>query len=603
MQFNLGGFMNRSMAVFLFAAFLAIILSCGSGQQVPVEKGAIELVENGLLSGAPVVGRPGASLEERMASLGVPAVSIAVIQDYEIVWAKAFGIADRSTGRMADTKTLFQAASISKPVTAMAVHRLVERGTLDLDTPVNEYLESWKVPGNELTSATSVTLRMLLSHTGGTTVSGFPGYEPGVALPSLQQVLDGESPANTPPIRVDIPPGETSRYSGGGTTIVQQMLIDVVGKPFPELMREMVLGPAGMMDSAFDQPLSPDRVENAAKAHRDGEASSGNSHIYPELAAAGLWTTPTDLARFAIAIQRSVRGDEDALIAQSTAEHMLTPVQGDAALGLFRLRKRGETYFGHGGGNFGFRCQLIFHPDKGYGAVVMTNASRGEVVADEVLNAIAHVYGWQGYLPEPIQPIEIGADELDTSTGRYRAGPNQVVVLTSGDGFLLHRGVLRPGVIPLYPVAPNIFRYPERYDDAFTFVRGQDGQIERIESESAGITWTSLADDELLAPELLLAGRIDEAIALYREMDVKEQRLNQVGYELLAEPDRVDEAISVFRLNTELFPDSSNTWDSLGEGYMTAGRTELAIANFEKSLKLDPANENAVAMLERLRAE
>jgi tetratricopeptide (TPR) repeat protein len=178
-----------------------------------------------------------------------------------------------------------------------------------------------------------------------------------------------------------------------------------------------------------------------------------------------------------------------------------------------------------------------------------------------------------------------------------------VVVLTTGDGFLLHREVLLPGVVALYPVAPNTFRYPERYDDAFTFVRGQDGRIERIESESAGITWTPLADDELLAPELLLAGRVDEAIALYREMDVEEQRLNRVGYGLLAEPDRVDEAISIFRLNTALFPESSNTWDSLGEGYMTAGRTELAIANYEKSLELDPSNANAVAMIERLRGK
>jgi tetratricopeptide (TPR) repeat protein len=434
-------------------------------------------------------------------------------------------------------------------------------------------------------------------------VSGFPGYEPGNALPSLKQVLDGESPANTPPIRVDIPPGEISRYSGGGTTIVQQMLMDVVGKPFPELMQEMVLVPVGMTDSAFDQPLSTNRVDNSAKAHRANVELGGNSHIYPELAAAGLWTTPTDLAKFAIAIQRSVRSDENALIAKTTAEQMLQPVQGDVALGLFRLQKRGESYFGHGGGNYGFRCQLIFHPERGYGAAVMTNASGGEVVADEVLNAIAHVYGWEGYLPESIQPIELGADELDTYTGRYRAGPDQVVVLTAGDGFLLHREVLRPGVIPLYPVAPNTFRYPERYDETFIFVRGEDGRIQSIESEAAGITWTRLAGDERLAPELLLAGRIDDAIALYRELDVEEQRINQVGYRLLGEPDRLEEAISVFKLNTELFPESFNTWDSLGEGYMTAGQTDLAIANYEKSLKLDPSNANAVAMLERLREE
>jgi CubicO group peptidase (beta-lactamase class C family) len=517
------------------------------------------------------------------------------------VWAKAYGIADRSTGRIADTETLFQAASISKPVTATAVHRMVESGALDLDAPVNTYLESWKLPENELTRTTPVTLRMLLSHTGGTTVSGFPGYEPGDAVPTLQQVLDGSGPANTAAIRVDIPPGETVRYSGGGTTIVQQMLIDTVGKPFPELMQEMVLGPAGMARSAFDQPLSADRAQNAAKAHQGRDGSDSNSHTYPELAAAGLWTTPSDLARFAIAIQRSVRGDVGALISRDTAQRMLTPVQGDAALGLFRLNRRGEAYFGHNGGNYGFRCRLLFHPDGGYGAAVMTNGSSGGELVDEVYNAVARVYGWPGYLPEEIDPIEVGADELESFAGRYRIGPDRVAVLSAGDGVLLHREVLRPGDTPLYPVGPNTFRYADRFVGAFSFVHAEDGGIEAIESQTDGILWDRLADHELLAPELLLAGRTDEAIAIYRGLDVDERRLNQVGYELLAEPDRLDEAIAVFLLNTELYPESSNTWDSLGEAYMEKGQTELAIANYEKSLALDPSNTNAVAMLERLR--
>jgi len=595
--------MKPSMAAVVTAAFLATLVSCGPAERAQVEPGPIERVENGLLSGAPVAGEAGASLEERMASLGVPAVSIAVIDDFEIAWAKAYGVADRAAGRTADTDTLFQAASISKPVAAAAVHRLVETGTLDLDTPVNSYLESWKLPENELTRATPVTLRMLLSHTGGTTVHGFPGYEPTDAVPTLQQVLDGSGPANTPPIRVDIPPGQTVRYSGGGTTILQQMLIDVVGKAFPELMQEMVLGPAGMTNSTFDQPLPSDRVGDAAKAHTGSDGSDDNSHIYPERAAAGLWTTPSDLARFAIAIQRSVRGDEGALMAQATAEEMLTPVLDDAALGLFRVQRPGEAYFSHGGGNYGFRCYLIFHPEAGYGAAVMTNGSNGGEVARDVVNAIARVYGWSGYLPEEIVPIDLGADELDDLVGRYRAGPDEVVVLSTGDGVLLHGQVTRPDVIRLYPVAPNSFRYAERFEGVFSFVRSEDGRIEAIESQPAGISWERLADDELLAPELLLAGRTDEAIAAYRELGVEEDRLNRIGYRMLAEPDHIDEAIAFFLLNTKLFPESFNTWDSLGEGYMEAGQTELAISSYEKSLELDPSNLHAAAMIEKMRGE
>ncbi len=592
---------GRSSLVVFFCVL--VLVSCASETPPPTDAELIGQVEQGLFDGAPVAGRAGTPLEERMASLEVAAVSIAVIQDFEVIWAKAYGISDRSTGQGADTETVFQAASISKPVTAMAVHRLVESGDLDLDTPINQYLRSWTLPENELTTATPVTLRMLLSHTGGTTVHGFPGYEPDASLPSLQQVLDGESPANTPAIRVDIPPGERVRYSGGGTTIVQQMLIDVLGKSFPELMHEMVLGPFGMSESAFEQPLASSRARNAAKAHVGNEKNGGNSHIYPEMAAAGLWTTPTDLARFAIEIQRAVRGDDDSLINRETAEQMLTPVQGDAALGLFRFQGRDEQYFMHGGGNYGFRCELMFHRDDGYGAAVMTNAARGEVVIEEVINAIAKVYGWAGFLPDEIRSIEISADELGEYAGRYRAGADRVVILTAGDGHLVHRELLSPGILTVYPVAPDTFRYQNRFTGPFTFARGANGRIQKVVSGDADMEWTRLTDDEVLAPELLLAGRTEEAIAAYRGRDdLEEGRLNQMGYGLLTESGRTDEAIAVFLLNTRLFPDSFNTWDSLGEAYMEAGETELAIANYEKSLALNPRNIHAAEMIEQMKA-
>src|SRR6185436_9257568 len=148
--------------------------------------------------------------------------------------------ADQST--LVDPTTLFQAGSISKPVAAVAALRLVDAGRIDLDADVNDYLVSWKVPANEGWQP-RVTLRHLLSHTGGLTVHGFPGYARGQAVPTLVQVLDGAKPANTAAVRDNAVPGTQSRYSGGGTTIVQQMLIDVMGKPFPALMRELVLDP------------------------------------------------------------------------------------------------------------------------------------------------------------------------------------------------------------------------------------------------------------------------------------------------------------------------------------------------------------------------
>jgi len=226
-----------------------------------------------------------------MAYYNTPGISIAIIDDYRIAAASGYGVADADNPAPVTTETLFQAASISKPVTAMAVLKLVQDGILDLDEDVNRYLVSWKVPpvGD---SQPRVTLRQLLSHNAGLTVHGFRGYPTSRTIPSVVQVLNGEAPANSAPVRVTIIPGTQWQYSGGGTTIVQLLLTDMVGKPFPEIMRELVLDPLEMRHSSYDQPLSPDHERLASSAHsQNGRPIAGKWHVYPEMAAAGLWTT------------------------------------------------------------------------------------------------------------------------------------------------------------------------------------------------------------------------------------------------------------------------------------------------------------------------
>jgi CubicO group peptidase (beta-lactamase class C family) len=233
-------------------------------------------------------------LADRMAALHVPGVSIAVIHYGKIEWARGFGVT-RLGGPAVTPDTLFQAASISKPVTAMAVLHLVESGKLNLDADVNQYLKTWKVPANTFTEKTKVTLRELLSHTAGMTVHGFPGYASGSPLPTLVQVLNGEKPANTPAIIVDATPGTNWRYSGGGFVVTQLLLQDVTGQPFPKLLHDTVLAPVGMTRSTYEQPLPQNRMAEAAMAYRrDGEPVPGGPHVYPEMAPAGLWTTPSD---------------------------------------------------------------------------------------------------------------------------------------------------------------------------------------------------------------------------------------------------------------------------------------------------------------------
>src|SRR5438876_229352 len=285
----------------------------------------LKAVGRGLIPIVRVRGRPSGpwTIEDRMRHHDVPGVQIAVIEGGEVAWTAGYGELERGSGRCVDERSRFQAASISKPVTALAVLRLVDRGALSLDQPVNERLRSWRVPENEFTVARPVTLRALLSHTAGTTVSGFPGYASGVELPSLRQILEGEPPANTPAVRVDSPVGERFRYSGGGTTIVQLLLTEVVGQPFPELMRDLVLAPLGMRDSTFAQPLPSGLRASAATAHERGAPVSGGWNTYPEMAAAGLWTTAEDLGRFVIGLQQARRGARGSLLSPERAREML----------------------------------------------------------------------------------------------------------------------------------------------------------------------------------------------------------------------------------------------------------------------------------------
>ncbi len=327
----------------------------------------------------------------------VPGVSVAVLDSGRVAWAKGYGVVDVTTGARVKPETLFQAASISKPVAAMAALRLVEDGLLELDAPVNQYLKSWKLPDTPFSEDKPVTLRHLLTHTGGLTVSGFPGYSVGDPMATTVEVLDGSGPANTAPIRVDTIPGSLWRYSGGGYTVMQQLLVDVTGKPFPELMAELVLDPVGMPISSYVQPLPPGRVSYAATAHLpDGTPVKGKWHIYPEMAAAGLWTNPTELAQLAMEVQAAFRGESSRVLSQEMTRAQLTPGLGGYGLGFGVEGEGSAARFSHGGSNHGFRAQFLAFIEGGRGVFVMTNGEQGSALAREIILAVAREYQWPG---------------------------------------------------------------------------------------------------------------------------------------------------------------------------------------------------------------
>jgi CubicO group peptidase (beta-lactamase class C family) len=338
-----------------------------------------------------------ARISARMAQYRVPGVSIAVVNGGVVEWARGYGLLEATGRQPVNQDTLFQAASISKVGTALVALRLVQDGRLVLDEDVNRRLSSWKVPDSPAAAGQPVTLRQLLSHSAGISVHGFRGYAAGERIPSLLDVLDGRRPANSGAIRVITPPGQDLHYSGGGFTIVQQLVGDVLGASFPDVMRVMLLEPLGMDHSTYAQPLPERYWSHAAAGHReDGQEIAGRWFIHPEMAAAGLWTTPTELGHFIVEMQSAFAGRASRVLSQPIAVQMLTRQVGSWGLGVGLSGSGAGLRFAHNGANQGFRCDMVGLMYAGQGAVVMTNSDAGGQVSAEVLRAIAAEYRWPG---------------------------------------------------------------------------------------------------------------------------------------------------------------------------------------------------------------
>jgi CubicO group peptidase (beta-lactamase class C family) len=566
------------------------------------QAGSSQLDRIRLLPPVLLKGEKGYSLEERMRHFKVEAVSVAVIRDFRVLWTEARGFADREAKEPATTGTLFQAGSISKPVAAAGVLREVERGKLLLDRDVDEYLKSWKLPENELTAKQKVTLERLLSHRAGLTVHGFPGYAAGEPVPTVPQVLDGAPPANTAPVRVELEPGSKMQYSGGGYTVAQLVLTDAMGKPFPELMRELVLAPAGMTHSTYEQPLPPEKLRLAAAGYRrDGSLLPGQRHTYPEMAAAGLWTTSEDLARFAIAIARARRGDPGSFLSKEMALRMTTPFSGEVGLGFFMQKRGAETFFGHNGSDEGFQALLIMHREKGYGAAVLANSDNGIALADEIVAGLSREYKWAND-PE-LEIVKVALGDLVRLSGRYQTNGDEAFLLTAKGGRLFGKPPSGEEY-ELYPISHDLF---VRKDRATRY------RVERSGNEVTGILLTSgservparrMAPDGRFPSDSLAEGKIDEAIALYRKLfaekpddpGIAESRLNLFGYQL-ATRGEFAKAIAILQLNSELRPKSSNTHDSLAEIYLASGDRARALETYRKVLEVLPTDTTTEANL------
>ncbi|MDD7888283.1 serine hydrolase [Flavivirga sp. 57AJ16] len=439
-----------------YITLCVVILGCNPQHSTSIDE-EISIIENSLIRGNVIKGREPKSFSifERMQFHNVPGVSIAIVRDGKIRWAKGYGIANTNDSTLVNSKTLFQAGSISKPIAALAVLKLVEDKNIDIDEDVNTYLTSWKVPENKFTEKERVTLRKLMSHTAGVTVHGFRGYKPNEIFPTNEQVLNGEGNSNK--VTIDTIPGSIWRYSGGGYTIMETAVEDMSGLPFEEYMLKKVLEPIGMDNSTFDQPLKPLNYSNVSAAYDSaGKLIDGLYHNYPEQAAAGLWTTSTDLAKYCIEIQEIAKGKSDGILTKQTVDMMLTKHQNDWGLGPSLKGDVDSLIFQHGGKNAGFTNNFYANVHTGDAVVVMTNADNGKKLIDEIVRAVCRYYELDFIdSPNPFHMERLSEQELSRFEGQYkllRTGRELTVNIKRENGLLVFTGenIPRPAeFIPL----------------------------------------------------------------------------------------------------------------------------------------------------------
>lgn len=577
----------------------------------------ITKVENGLLPYTLIEGEPSFNLHDRMEYYKVPGVSIAVIKDYKIEWTKQYGVMDSGIQNPVTDKTLFNVGSLSKGVAALTVLNLVNEEKIDLNKNINEQLISWKVPENEFTAQQAVTPFLLMNHSGGAM------FLPGVVylannFPTNLQILNGESPSQTKAVVIDKIPGTEFQYSNAGYSILQQLAVDVEGKPFPKIVSERIFEPLKMYSTTFEQPLPEELIKIACAGHESsGLPLLAKRYFFPNMAAGGLWTTTEDYSKYIIELQKSYLGKSNNIISPELTKEMLSPhVSKQYGLGVFMREMFGEiNYFGHMGDSRGFFAGFVSHLTDGYGAVVFTNGQNGANLIREITNGIAKVYGWEKYLPGENKIVVIENGIADKYCGRYSLGSDDyfevhkdqdnLFINKFDNSQLFHTGQgkfvikLRLGYLQ-FNIDPN--------EDKTTAVYYFSDELGRFLNEP--INCQKMEPGQKAPIELFEEGQFENALNLYRkikqenptDLNVSENRFNSLGYDYLSRG-LLDKAILIFNLNTELYPESANVFDSLGEAYMKNGNNELAIFNYKKSIKLNPNNQNAVEILKKLKSD
>lgn len=553
-----------SLAVPVLAASAVLI---GSGLAAPLCAQRAELhaadirrVESSLAPNVPVVGMPLWRLEDRMRVHGVPGVSIALIRNYRLIWAKGYGIADSAAKRRVTPSTVFSAGSISKFATAIVALRLAAERKVSLDAPVNDVLTHWKLPDSERTASQPVSLALLLSHRGGTSQSSYFGFAPRTSsdrtpYPSVVDVLRGAPGTESRPVVVNQPVGDGFAYSGGGYMVAQLVLTDAVGLPpeaYAALTADKVFTPLGMRSSTFVQPLPHAFATRAAWAYSTAPWFLGMPYVYPQQAAAGLYSTPTDLAQLLIEVQQAYRG-QGRILDSSLVHRMLTP-QADVSRGVYREQiglgaflfqrsdRSGDStrYFEHTGVNAGFLAYAMGSVIGGNGVVIMMNNDGGAAeLGREIRRAVARVYRWPGFLLDPLKPMRGASRLLADIEGRYQRGPDEVLQLRRGRGAfagyleeVIAEGINVGTPILAVPIGRDSLGFTD-FPGSAVAQRDSAGRVTGLRIPYVDRAIPKLPPDRQLPGELLRAGRWAAAEAAYTTLMLDESRMTYMAYTLL----------------------------------------------------------------------
>lgn len=519
----------------------------------------ISQFENNLSGRVKIKGKETYNIADRMAFYHAKGLSIAVVHDYKVLWAKGYGWADVKTRKRVTPETLFEPGSISKSLNAVGILKLVQDKRLDLDTDINSYLTSWKFPYDTVAHGKKITLAQLLSHSAGLTVHGFPGYDLTDSIPTVPQILDGVSPANTPPVRSAFEPGIKFQYSGGGTTISQLILTDVTKQPYDEYMYENVLKPMGMVNSFYTQPAPDDRRALCATGYYpNGRQVPHQFHAYPEQAAAGLWMTPTDLCQYIIETQKAYNGESAKVLNQEMTKLRLTPFNdASSALGVFIENRNGTLYFQHSAGNEGFCGQYYGSLESGDGVAVFLNTNSYDILP-EVINSIATVYQWKNfYKPLYRETVSVPKKIQQKYAGVYIVnGDRFTCIVKKKDGYYLYADGTYAQM--LYTSETDFFNI--EFPTEKHIVADASGRITGYER---------MADGQLLPPAI----KVIDPDTLHGSADF----FNELGWMLL-ESKNFEEAIQYLKRGLALHPESLYITGNLAHAYLFHGDYKDALA-------------------------